>query len=952
MKRLFYIAFLLVLVSCNHLIFSCSPSSSCTSPDDCLDGQICLQLGICSFCPLNKPSKCENTCVNELTDNNNCGSCAFQCSGQLQCLNGLCQCPTHFSHCDGKCVVLQNDPKNCGRCGNVCEKDEYCSDGVCTQKKCSELNKQLTTCGRSCVNTQDTPNHCGECNKSCSDRRVCRKGRCLCPEGELPCGGKCVNRMVDWENCGTCANQCPKGTLCSQGKCVATCPKGTPNSCFGGCFNLDKDDRHCGRCGNTCRREEKCIAGRCRSQCVPNHLKMCDGKCTDVLNHPEHCGNCHYNCLIFEHCVQGRCVCAKGTQKCGGSEVCIDLQYSEKHCGKCGNKCSPSERCEKGKCVINCISPQIPCSKECVDVTKNPKHCGTCAKSCSSSQICKDGKCVCPEKRIFCANACVDTSVNAEHCGRCGIKCAKGLFCIDGQCSRCPKTSPICGQDCCPKPLVCVKDKCINLNQNKNCGLLGRKCQIGELCCNGRCVNTQDHPGHCGQCTKSCTAKQDCTKTACVPAKFWAKRFGNSGIEQASALAVAPNGDVYVTGEFSGTMHFGKFKEQSFASASVYVIKLDKTGEVVWAFTFATNKQEYAFGKNIKLDKQGGVVVIGHHVGALSIGNLRLGSSGKFEAFVLKLSSLGKPLWVQSIQGSGDDKAVGLDVDANGNIAVSGNFTANTKVENTTLNAFGKSETFVVKLDSKGTLLWAKSFGSDGFDRSNAVAIGPKGDVYLSGLFQGTILANGQKFPKKGATDMFVAKFDKNGSFVFVKTYHGTTKSAHVICNDAISDRSGTNIYFTGEFYIGAKFESKTLTPSGDTDTFVLKISNTGSLVWVRSLGSKERDAGVRLALGAIDKVYALGNFEGSLVHGTKQYKSKGSRDFFIAGLDSGSGSISKVHTFGGTRLEHTFAFGMDGLERAYAGGYFSGQIVFGGTTITASKVGLRDIFVARIHLP
>jgi hypothetical protein len=85
---------------------------------------------------------CNGTCVDPLTDANNCGGCGNACNlphAISGCGQGVCvvsQCAPGYGHCVGPPGIgcetnFASDPNNCGGCGNVCPSGLTCANAVC-----------------------------------------------------------------------------------------------------------------------------------------------------------------------------------------------------------------------------------------------------------------------------------------------------------------------------------------------------------------------------------------------------------------------------------------------------------------------------------------------------------------------------------------------------------------------------------------------------------------------------------------------------------------------------------------------------------------------------------------------------------------------------------------------------------------------------------------------------
>jgi hypothetical protein len=104
-----------------------------------------------------------------------------------------------------------------------------------------------------------------------------------------------------------------------------------------------------------------------------------------------------------------------------------------------------------------------------------------------------------------------------------------------------------------------------------------------------------------------------------------------------------------------------------------------------------------------------------------SIGVFNLNSVGNEDIFITKLDASGNFLWAKSIGGPFDDRVRCIATDNSGNIYITGDFLSPTVdfdpgagVFN--LNSIGAYDIFIVKLDSSGNFLWAKTIGGTDFD--------------------------------------------------------------------------------------------------------------------------------------------------------------------------------------------------------------------------------------------
>ena len=116
--------------------------------------------------------------------------------------------------------------------------------------------------------------------------------------------------------------------------------------------------------------------------------------------------------------------------------------------------------------------------------------------------------------------------------------------------------------------------------------------------------------------------------------------------------------------------------------------------------------------------------------------------------------------------------------------------------------------------------LWANRAGGVDLDEGWGIATDASGNSYVTGRFRDTATFGSTALTSSGEKDIFVAKLDPNGNWLWVKQAGGINMD---IGYGIASDASG-NSYVTGVFGSTATFGSTTLTSSGEGDIFVAKI--------------------------------------------------------------------------------------------------------------------------------
>jgi hypothetical protein len=281
---------------------------------------------------------------------------------------------------------------------------------------------------------------------------------------------------------------------------------------------------------------------------------------------------------------------------------------------------------------------------------------------------------------------------------------------------------------------------------------------------------------------------------------------------------VALNGSagVFVAGHFKGAATIGSANHSSSGSWDVYFTRFDEpNGALGAALTFGGAGDDRAVAA-VKTPSD--VLVFGSFHDQVVFPTSppkTLTSAGGADVFVARISVAGTMSSVVAFGGPGDETVQGARVDSNGSIVVAGDFSS------PSLSVFGGaplanaggSDAFVARLRGDLSHIWSTRFGGDGDDHVRDLALGPSGEIAVTGEFQNSIefaprthLAVRGSDAGPSAIDIFLAKLSQDGVPVWSLSAGG-----------AAMDRGlGVAMDRVSSVYLVASFQSSTDFGGGD----------------------------------------------------------------------------------------------------------------------------------------
>lgn len=370
-------------------------------------------------------------------------------------------------------------------------------------------------------------------------------------------------------------------------------------------------------------------------------------------------------------------------------------------------------------------------------------------------------------------------------------------------------------------------------------------------------------------------------------------------------IAVDDDGNVFVTGQFSGTIDFdpsGATELLNSVDGRIFVASYDSTGGFRFAFNMGVSGIVIELGSSIALDAAGNCYVTGEFAGETDFdptgAEFLLTSNGVSDVFVASYGTNGGFRFAVAAGGTQRDRGLAIAVDAAGNSFVTGAFGGSVDFDpgpgSATLVSNGADDVFLASYDGSGALRYALGAGSALTDIGRGVAVDAAGHAFITGEFADQAdfdpgvgvwtLTSG------GGQDLFLASYDGAGDLRFA---FGLGNSNAVVGHAAAIDASG-GVHVTGSFRNAVDFDpgpgDATLVTSS-TAAFVASYSNTGAFVdayhFEATSGSSSEGHGI--AIDPAGRANVIGSFSGTIDFdpgaGEVSITSNGSDDVFFSSL-------------------------------------------------------------------
>ncbi|HBS89095.1 MAG: hypothetical protein A2W91_06465 [Bacteroidetes bacterium GWF2_38_335] len=251
----------------------------------------------------------------------------------------------------------------------------------------------------------------------------------------------------------------------------------------------------------------------------------------------------------------------------------------------------------------------------------------------------------------------------------------------------------------------------------------------------------------------------------------WVHSVLGEGAVITNGQAVNSEGDIYVTGVFYMQSYFGSDTVVTAGSADIFLAMYSQSGILQWVKTFGYSGYDY--GADITLDNNEMPVLTGYFEKKVTFGNDTLASSGYYDTYIVKTDADGNPLWAKKAGGENEDQGIGICVDAQNKIYITGFYSGTTWFEDYSFESVGNYDSYLARYDENGYFENAVVFGGTDHEMGTKVSVDQTGNIYACGQFSGSVTFADTLLTSTNYLDSYLIKLDSDWNRVWIKQAGG-----------------------------------------------------------------------------------------------------------------------------------------------------------------------------------
>lgn len=235
----------------------------------------------------------------------------------------------------------------------------------------------------------------------------------------------------------------------------------------------------------------------------------------------------------------------------------------------------------------------------------------------------------------------------------------------------------------------------------------------------------------------------------------WAKASIGTGANLITGITFDNHDAVYITGYFSNSFHLsGMNISSNTPSQDIILGKMSLNGNMIWLKKAGGAFEDKAYA--ICSDPQGNITITGYFSGTAFFDSNSITYNDYNDVYTAHYDSSGNNVWVKAGKGQQLDMGFALTANADGDIFVTGMFQQTIVFDNNTLNGYDR-DIFVICYDKNGNIKWLNKAGGPDTECGLAISLSHQGNLQLAGYYLYDCFFGNIQIEHAQYIDLFVA---------------------------------------------------------------------------------------------------------------------------------------------------------------------------------------------------
>ncbi|MFX0092740.1 MAG: SBBP repeat-containing protein, partial [Candidatus Hodarchaeota archaeon] len=319
---------------------------------------------------------------------------------------------------------------------------------------------------------------------------------------------------------------------------------------------------------------------------------------------------------------------------------------------------------------------------------------------------------------------------------------------------------------------------------------------------------------------------------------LWSTFFGGTNGEEGCKIVVDRQNNIYVSGTTTSQDFplLDSYYSSYNGAEEVFVAKFSPDGLLLWStFLGGTSSDR---GQSINIDSQDNIVVTGctYSIDFPTKKAYNNTLRGGVDAFISKFASNGTLLWSTFVGGLTTDFGADIAVDSQDDILIIGTSLYRTPYVEVT------RKVFISRFNSTGTWMWNRYLEGEYNDIGVGITIDSQNNIVVTGHTDSNYFPTlNAIYSRKERYDIFISKFNNTGELLW-SSYFGGTKD-DTASKILVDSQDNIVVTATTKSQDVPLVDAANSDFKGGNNGFIAKFSvETGTLIWSSALGGDGND--------------------------------------------------------------------------------------------------------------